>query len=493
MKKLIFISVAIYFLLWTLSCDNQSESDESSSITQHGITWNLDNEYQYGQFANGDYWVKGPVTITSITPDFDGEHHGWEVNPSNIINNGFDIRIPNFDASLVPSLPYAAGVGESIVKTISYDTSDNDCRIGSNGARGCPQVAAVLTILEEVPENKGASSFRPPYFGNEKTIYSINNLNTSLLGQLESPTSTESLSWFEDRFEKLQLDHLYDWGVRFLHPKDAMPDYGADIVRDTGDMALRFMLNDTVKEKKQALTNYIQYGIDIYGILSNGGSWPSNGGHGHGRKLPVAFAALMLDDSTMIQAISSASHGTFQEDGHMYFSSKADNDGKVLFGQEANEDQYWHTVATKGGLKTARDPYGYIDGGHTPGDSYQLCCNSKPWKGTALALILLPELQTIWNNENFIKYSDRWVSFGGWTQDDPCAPITSRDSTTDWLTVRQDYQILYGPDPANPGDCIRDDDASDGIGRFPAKHHTNADSGQYGSAFANEMWSLYRN
>jgi hypothetical protein len=36
--------------------------------------------------------------------------------------------------------------------------------------------------------------------------------------------------------------------------------------------------------------------------------------------------------------------------------------------------------------------------------------------------------------------------------------------------------VKYGPDPAKPGDCIRDADPSDGIGRYPQLHGTNKNS-----------------
>ncbi len=39
-----------------------------ASIEQFGITWTFDSDYECGQFANGDYWVVGPVTIVSIDP-----------------------------------------------------------------------------------------------------------------------------------------------------------------------------------------------------------------------------------------------------------------------------------------------------------------------------------------------------------------------------------------------------------------------------------------
>ncbi|MBX3465197.1 MAG: hypothetical protein KF830_18675, partial [Planctomycetes bacterium] len=40
----------------------------AASVGQWGITWTFDQAYQVGQFCNGDWWVVGPVTVTSITP-----------------------------------------------------------------------------------------------------------------------------------------------------------------------------------------------------------------------------------------------------------------------------------------------------------------------------------------------------------------------------------------------------------------------------------------
>jgi len=47
-----------------------------SSLTQHGITWKFDKQYETGTFANGDYWVVGPITVTSISPSFSGGRNG---------------------------------------------------------------------------------------------------------------------------------------------------------------------------------------------------------------------------------------------------------------------------------------------------------------------------------------------------------------------------------------------------------------------------------
>lgn len=42
------------------------------SIKTEDITWYFNKACTTGTFANGDYWVLGPVVIDSITPSFDG-------------------------------------------------------------------------------------------------------------------------------------------------------------------------------------------------------------------------------------------------------------------------------------------------------------------------------------------------------------------------------------------------------------------------------------
>ena len=46
----------------------------TKEISQWGITWQFANACEYGTFANGDYWVVGPVTITNMSPAWDGIH-----------------------------------------------------------------------------------------------------------------------------------------------------------------------------------------------------------------------------------------------------------------------------------------------------------------------------------------------------------------------------------------------------------------------------------
>lgn len=76
------------------------DTQKRLSITRFGITWLVykDSEtYEYGQFANGDYWVVGPVTIVGISPEsaeVSGRvMHGSMVNPVPGSQQGYDSAI----------------------------------------------------------------------------------------------------------------------------------------------------------------------------------------------------------------------------------------------------------------------------------------------------------------------------------------------------------------------------------------------------------------
>lgn len=437
----------------------------TTQITQHGITFQFDQAYEFGQFANGDFWVAaapgtGQLTITGMTPDYDGTHNGWMVNPVSSDRQSFDTRMPNlsFNAAALHDAPYVARPGDSIIKAISRGqwTGPEPTRYQTRPMMML-ETASVLTVLDAAPVGGGANAFRPSYVGTDKRMFSVDDLRLDLLPGLAPTASTPSLGAQARRFERVQLEHVSGWTARDMRPMQHMPDYGAEIGSNTGAAALRLMLDDPIDDRMPLLVNYVQYGLDLYGAMMTGTRWEGNGGHNLGRKLPMVFAAVMLDDEQMKQNILNAPGRTFHEDDSTYFSANARTS---LWGHPGTEAMYWLNQHEDRGSRTVRDPYGYIDGGYTPGGSYQFCCNSQPFKGAALAMLLMPELRDVWDDESYLDYVDRWVTSGAWTKDDP-------------------YQSL--------GDGAQDD-----IGRYPELHGTAADGGHYGSAFVNAMWEAYR-
>ncbi|MFO7656624.1 MAG: T9SS type A sorting domain-containing protein [Bacteroidales bacterium] len=497
MKRLHFI-----FSLLILSCMG-AFAQTTDRIEQYGITWYFEGFHTYGQFANGDYWVKGPVIIKQITPDFDGMKNGWEVNPKSGNFQGLDGNANGWMDTLVPDLPYLAQPGESIVKAIGM------------GAPTRPDVktAAVLTVLGEIPPDSGATVFRPPYSGTAKPLYRSNYLNMEVFPSLDLESVTVSLNQVKLNFQRPFIDYQRGWTGREIHPLENMPDYGADISVQLSNALLSLCLKGEDSLKKDAAIGVVQYGIDTYHLGLQGMVWDADGGIGWGRKLAVTAAAVLLDNHNMKDFLYNVDEHVFAPDHAAYFSQKADNGkGKVLYGDcQIGERAYWEVVLSHVGNKHQRDPYGYVDGGYAPATYYQLCCSSQPMKQIALVLHILPEFKATWSDTDVVDYAKRWVDEGAWALPDPCAPMDgvwrgtgpkngtvctqAMESPIDGDTCilsMDNYGITFGPDLLNPGECILDTDSSDGIGRFPATHGILPDGGGRSSALANLMWNVYR-
>jgi len=489
-----------------------------SSVTQYEITWTFSELETCGQFVNGDWWVLAPVTITSITPTFSGGRNGYQVNPVLFTEQGYDSRGSGYNSALVPSL-LPNGLQITTPSSIVKAVSNVETTCGYNVNEDCfLDTAAVLTVLTTAPPNNGVDSFRPSFAGAQKTIYSTLNLQTGLLPSLAPPVgvTVPTLASIETKFQRVQLDYP-GWGFRSIHPDQNMKNYGADIALDTGDAALRLLLNDPLNSKMSALINYIQAGIDYAGMVSNGADYSNTGGGGHenGRKAPIAFAGILLDDLLIKNLVSNSGLIVFGENS----IAVLDRTGLIpLASQEiqyCSELAYWMAIffPDYGGSKVCYDPYRYIDGGEFPGDGYQQTFSNSAVGGT-LATILLPGGSAVWNNDISIDYLDRWLSSGTWTQPDPCAPapgICSGGSTSGFACSsaskfggsscpggtcsllspisQNGYGVTYGPTGV-AGNCIYDTNSADGIGRFPNLHLISPGEG-YSSLFADAMWELY--
>ena len=279
----------------------------ATQVSQFGITWTFDKDYTVGQFANGDYYVVGPVTVTGINPP-SATVSGWTkngsmVNPTAGMSQGYDSSQNFWVASLNKGLtmPLVIPAGSSLISTISVSTS---------GASQSSQLqsAAILTVLSSAPS---AGSFRPPYCGTNKTIkFNKSQLDYTKLANLASTPSQPRLAQqtgdaqadsVERMFERPWIDHIESWAGEYFHPTDTMPMYGRDLCDQMGTAALMLHLNFTNAQKETLMIRFVQLGIDNYGIIVNGGqdNWDADGGHASGRKWPILFAGIVLNDPDM--------------------------------------------------------------------------------------------------------------------------------------------------------------------------------------------------
>ena len=395
----------------------EAESTRSSSLSQFGITWTFDREYEVGRFVNGDHWVRGPILVVGIDPPSRkiGQRtvNGSMINPSPRKNwtQGYDsamygkYRKPSaFD----PTANIALGLSSTNPRLLRPHTSlvstISDPRAGH---RPQLRVAAVLTV---VPAPPPAGSFRPPYVGGDKTArFNERQLDTSLLAELEPTPSAPPMSVVERWFERPWLDHVPEWVGRYTHPSSNMPDYGREIVHQVGVAALMLHLDYPLEAKRTLLVRFVQLGIDFQGIVDNGGedNWPAGGGHHSGRKWPILFAGLVLGDAEM-SAIGSK-EVAFNEDDQTFYVRETSpgvyNHGQGGYGPQHVGMAEWgnqHWKQLNRGQPPTFDDVDWLS------DPYRLCCTANAWWGELLAAYIM-DARGLWNHEALFDYQDRYL------------------------------------------------------------------------------------
>jgi len=439
---------------------------QQSQISQFGITWTFDREYTVGQFANGDYWVVGPVTIVRIQPDsveLNGRTiNGSMVNPSPKLGQtqGYDSAAygryaspgdydPALNAArpnnkdLSKNNPLVLEPGCSLVSTESALQADDRTQL---------KTAAVLTVLDGPAED---GSFRPPYSGIDKTIcFNKEQLDYSLLASLKPAPGCPGLAEVERYFERPWIDHVPNWPARALHPVDNMPDYGREIATQIGVGALVLHLNFTDAQKEKLLIRFVQLGLDLYGVVRDGGerNWTANGGHAGGRKWPILFAGLVLNDPNMMNigrpdipdyGPSHPEYVHFGEDDQTFYVTQADVDithssqwnpdrrdaQKIPYEQQDIGLPEWgivHAVAPQRSNKYWKAAYRSV--------------SSPCWGGFVLAVHIMG-VKDLWNHDALFDYKDRYMqATPDWRQ-------TSRFVESMWDTYRDDYPPVWTMSP----------------------------------------------
>ncbi len=398
------VLLALVIAFGLLPCVLSAAEDETAAtasretVSQYGITWTFAEPAAVGQFVTGDHFVVGPVTVASVSPAPSTGRSGSVVDPPAGKRQGYDDRISGFDASLRASFPLELKPGESLVSTHSLNeigdrTPDT---VPGQYARGPLRTAVVLTCVDEAPP---ADAFRPPFCGTEKPLHRASDLRRDLLPNLEPVDEIPDVARYERFLERIWLDHLYEWSGRMLHPLENMPDYGRELTNIVSNVGLMLVLEDSDGERETLLLRFVQLGIDLYGITqSDNDLWRANGGHHSGRKLPIIFAGVLLDDEGMKNVQAS-----FAEDQQTYYG-EGWHGQKVLWTISTAESRKHEHLPPE---KWAGPPFkGANDGWKSEG--YR-ALNGPTWIGEALVARLMGA-KGYWDHDAFFDYVDRWVA-----------------------------------------------------------------------------------
>jgi hypothetical protein len=388
-----------------------------TQITQWSITWQFAQPVEAGHFANGDWFVIGPVAITAITPGTMVQS-GRTMNGS-MIDPDPTTRDQGYDSTLYG--PYVAArnvaLGVSAQSPLILQPGQALISVESESvATTIPvlKTAAILTCLATVPVQ---NAFRPPYAGTDHTVrYDEQQLDWSLLLRLPQLQSTLDMATVAHSFERVWLDHVSGWTNRYLHPTDNMPDYGRDLASRVGEAALMLHLNFTEAEKHDLLVRFVQFGIDSWGNLRAGTAWVGEGGHGSGRKFPILFAGAVLHDTDMLAVganyqsyniSATSSQGYFGEDCQTFVVAET-SPGVYNWGYGG------YTAQDVGLAEWGTSHTGFPGNDHAPWgqDPYRVCCTANAWSGYLLATRMMG-LVGAWNHQVLFDYQDRYMAIEG--------------------------------------------------------------------------------
>lgn len=377
-------------------------------IERHGVTWTLLRAKRSGRYINGDWWVIGPVSITSITPECAREdarvQHGAMLNPDPASGKqGYDNATAgdiaysrysdqlNVARGVAPSTPLVVPAGSSLVSVVSHPVAGQ-----------LPQLdrCAVLTVVAEAPS---PHAFRPPYCGTDKRHrWSAEALDFTCLTRLQPVAGSPSPRELVARLEHTWLDHLPGFQGRYLHPRDNMPDYGREIADLVGAAALTLNLDIPADDKRALLIVLVQLGIDIYGVIENGGRFDADGGQGSGRKLPMLLAGVALDDPEL-RALAREESMAFAEDAQTFYVKETSpgifNGGHGGYCEADVGLPEW-------GNSHADDPSRDHKSWST--DPYRRCCTANSWVGFVLAARIMG-LRAEWGHPALFDYVDRYM------------------------------------------------------------------------------------
>jgi hypothetical protein len=416
-----------------LLCFLGSSAFGSTSISQFGITWTFDHDYPTGQYANGDFWVVGPVNIISLTNNLHAvaiavgtnKVDGSMVNPNGGSSQGYDSRQSGYNAPLNKGLPggnpVSAGnplvlpVNSSLISSVSWATNEVGCP-AIDGATGQPRPTthsmAILTCVSNAPP---AGTLRPPYCGSDKSPrFNKSQLDYSKLANLNPVTNTPTLATVEGNFAGPWVDHVTTWTGAALHPGVHMPNYGRDMSMMIGQAAVMLQVDFSKlpgsPSKEKLLIEFTQLGIDLAGVADTGGNWICDGGHFMGRKWPILFAGVILNDTHMKSVGNWATK--FQEDQDTFYVSQTSVaiTHSNIWNPDVRADALWPYEVTNIGLpewgirhetQPERDQLHWTA-------TYRVI-NNQSYTGWVLAAIIMGQ-RTAWNHNALFDYVDRYTS-----------------------------------------------------------------------------------
>lgn len=397
-----------------------------NSINHYEVTVRFAGDHQVGQFANGEPWIVGPVTVTGIdkpSVPIDSVYTGGAmINPVPGGPQGFCPRNNEpsnpvrYSAGLDVSLnyPFAVQAGDSLIVARSIDTP----AAGNNYVKSI----VVFTFLSSPPP---AGSFRPSPYGTNRTVrFNVSDIDWSCLKNLPTVPLAFTQAYMEAD-EHLPALPFWDWhsnwdgsSIRPFQNCAAIENglvgsgarasnYGRDIAAKWSRVALWLNLDLPQDVKRKTMIQTLQVGLDVAAFLDQGLFFWGSGGHQVGNKFPLLLASAAFGSAGGSDLVAwAAAENKFVEDVTTFFVTQADIDMKHANGEAANYIQSDLGLAEWGIQHWERPDKD--DRRFRTGNPYRFA----QWPnmvGQVLAAELMG-LKAAWNDTATFAYTERFLS-----------------------------------------------------------------------------------
>ena len=487
-----------------------------------------------GQFANGDYWVapaagQTEVAVTGITSN---GNVSADLNPRlesmGLLDGSKNYGNYSASENIIPILPQSYSGINSIVAAIKRNEAlEGGC--GTPAIVGeCADSYNVLTILNSIPENAGATVIRPNITGETKELLTFSDFDFTRLPSYDFLTGLDATGYETIRRRwshsteifglgsSLNGNSGYSEGGRAFRAHTQIDDYGGGVaVAWNNNMMNLFSDSNALEEKMPAISAMLAYGLDIYhsiydSPLETSRTWLTGATQHPGKLLPPVFLSALAKNRSYADNLKTVSQHVHDPGkmGPPELAQVVTGKNDYLWGDIPNlsgiyfQGSYWANLFASQcydgasgtcnpslGSKTMFDPYGYIDGPpNKPGTSY-IGSSFGIQKAFVAIMILMPEIIEIINYPQLITYVDRILNEGIKTDNDPCVTPDSRENLETCDAYRNTgclyYGVTWGPITISDvnSDCITTPTPPyNKAGRFTSLHGTplghNYTSGQ---------------
>lgn len=502
-----------------------AETPNGGTAVNQVYNWEFNSgggDARCGQFANGDYWVapaagQSTVTITDISSASHTTLIKADADPTTE-EMGLLSAYGNYTVAenIIPSLPISYSGINSIVAAIERNTAvEGPCE---HSPEYCIDSINVVTVLATVPALAGAETIRPNITGESKELLDFDDFDFSRISEksyligtntagLEAirhrwAHNTEILSIHTSDPQATAQGFYIEAGVPF-RAHSLVDDYGAGWSTSlTNDIVTILSDDNPFVDEKAAIASILSFGLDIYHAIYDGPagytrSWASGAGQHTGKFTAPAFLAALMKDPTKANVMADdvghahdyyysgpqeVTQHTVGPNGAMY-GDYGDTEGgywnEMLKSQCFNGGTYESnsipTCPYVTGQRTGRDPYGYIDGvGMVAGGGYTEIGLAGQRNLVGL-MYLMPEICEVVNTDSLPLFVKRYLTDGVSADNDPCVGPDTRENPTTCNAYTNTgcvyYSVTWGPDPENPGDCIKiPTPPYTQVGRFTSKN-----------------------